>query len=275
MAGMAMDHGDMKMPDHHHPMGAGVANVAMNPVSRLHEPGLGLEGVPHRTLSYAQLRSLRPNTERRPPEREVEIHLTSNMERYMWSFDGVKFSEVEESIKFYEGERVRLTLVNDTMMPHPIHLHGMFFDLVIPDYDQDEDGERYLPGLHTILTKPGEKLSVDITPPERGDWAFHCHLLYHMHAGMMQVVSVLPHHERPPLSEIGAGPGRPIRQDCRAARSCSMKRSSAARSCSATALRTPRQKAARFSGRLPLKRAMARSPSSAIKAARRRSTRKT
>ena len=187
-------------------MGAGVANVAMNPVSRLHEPGLGLERVPHRTLSYAQLRSLRPNTDRRPPEREVEIHLTSNMERYMWSFDGVKFSEVEESIKFYEGERVRLTLVNDTMMPHPIHLHGMFFDLVIPDYDEDEDGERYLPGLHTILTKPGEKLSVDITPPERGDWAFHCHLLYHMHAGMMQVVSVLPRADRPPLSEIGAGP---------------------------------------------------------------------
>ncbi|ADM10804.1 copper-binding protein [Parvularcula bermudensis HTCC2503] len=206
MAGMGMDHGDMTMADHHHPMGAGVANVAMNPVSRLHEPGLGLERVPHRTLSYAQLRSLRPNTDRRPTEREVEIHLTSNMERYMWSFDGVKFSEVEESIKFYEGERVRLTLVNDTMMPHPIHLHGMFFDLVIPDYDEDEDGERYLPGLHTILTKPGEKLSVDITPPERGDWAFHCHLLYHMHAGMMQVVSVLPRDDRPPLSEIGAGP---------------------------------------------------------------------
>ncbi|WP_031552979.1 copper resistance system multicopper oxidase [Parvularcula oceani] len=206
MAGMAMDHGDMTMTDHHHPMGPGVANVAMNPVSRLHEPGLGLERVPHRTLSYAQLRSLRPNTDRRPPEREVEIHLTSNMERYMWSFDGVKFSEVEDSIKFYEGERVRLTLVNDTMMPHPIHLHGMFFDLVIPDYDEGEDGERYLPGLHTILTKPGEKLSVDITPPERGDWAFHCHLLYHMHAGMMQVVSVLPRDDRPPLREIGAGP---------------------------------------------------------------------
>ena len=176
----------------------------MTPRLLLVEPCL--ERVPHRTLSYAQLRSLRPNTDRRPPEREVEIHLTSNMERYMWSFDGVKFSEVEESIKFYEGERIRLTLVNDTMMPHPIHLHGMFFDLLIPDYDEDEDGERYLPGLHTILTKPGEKLSVDITPPERGDWAFHCHLLYHMHAGMMQVVSVLPRDDRPPLREIGAGP---------------------------------------------------------------------
>ena len=204
--GTSMDHSSMAMAEHNHPMGPGVANTAMNPISRLNEPGVGLERVPHRTLTYAQLRSLRPNTDVRPPEREVEIHLTSNMERYMWAFDGVKFSDVKESIKFYQGERVRLTLVNDTMMPHPIHLHGMFFDLVIPGYDRDPDGERYLPGLHTILTKPGEKLSVDITPPELGDWAFHCHLLYHMHAGMMQVVSVLPIEERPPLAMVGMGP---------------------------------------------------------------------
>jgi CopA family copper-resistance protein len=206
MAGMSMGADGMEMEAHRHPDGPGVAMTAMNPVSRLDEPGIGLERVPHRTLTYAQLRSLRPNTDVRPPEREIEIHLTSNMERYMWAFDGVKFSEVKESIKFYQGERVRLTLVNDTMMPHPIHLHGMFFDLVIPGYDRDEDGQRYLPGLHTILTKPGEKLSVDITPPELGDWAFHCHLLYHMHAGMMQVVSVLPIKERPPLEMIGIGP---------------------------------------------------------------------
>ncbi|WP_081871749.1 copper resistance system multicopper oxidase [Parvularcula oceani] len=204
--GMPMDHSNMAMAAHDHPMGPAVAVTAMNPVSRLDEPGVGLERVPHRTLTYAQLRSLRPNTDVREPEREIEIHLTSNMERYMWAFDGVKFSDVEESIKFYQGERVRLTLVNDTMMPHPIHLHGMFFDLVIPGYDRDPDGERYLPGLHTILTKPGEKLSVDITPPELGDWAFHCHLLYHMHAGMMQVVSVLPIEERPPLEMVGMGP---------------------------------------------------------------------
>ncbi|MBB4660239.1 copper resistance system multicopper oxidase [Parvularcula dongshanensis] len=206
MAGMNMGGGEMKMEAHRHPDGPGVATTAMNPINRLDEPGIGLEHVPHRTLTYAQLRSLRPNADVRPPEREVEIHLTSNMERYMWAFDGVKFSDVKESIKFYQGERVRLTLVNDTMMPHPIHLHGMFFDLVIPGYDRDPDGERYLPGLHTILTKPGEKLSVDITPPELGDWAFHCHLLYHMHAGMMQVVSVLPIEERPPLEMVGMGP---------------------------------------------------------------------
>ena len=103
----------------------------------------------------------------------------------MWSFDGVKFSEVTEAIKFYEGERVRLTLINDTMMPHPIHLHGMFFDLV-------NGGGDHKPRKHTVTVKPAEKVSLDITAEHVGDWAFHCHLLYHMHAGMMQVVSVLP-----------------------------------------------------------------------------------
>jgi len=116
----------------------------------------------------------------------------------MWSFDGVKFSEVTEAIKFYEGERVRLTLINDTMMPHPIHLHGMFFDLV-------NGSETHMPRKHTVTVKPAEKVSVDITAEHVGDWAFHCHLLYHMHAGMMQVVSVLPttHPEHPgrPASE--------------------------------------------------------------------------
>ena len=178
--------------------GPGIANVAMAPMSRLDEPGIGLEGVPHRTLRYADLRSLDPNPDRRPPEREIELHLTSNMERYMWSFDGVKFSEVTEAIKFYEGERVRLTLINDTMMPHPIHLHGMFFDLV-------NGGGMHMPRKHTVTVKPADKVSVDITAEHVGDWAFHCHLLYHMHAGMMQVVSVLPttHPEHPgrPASE--------------------------------------------------------------------------
>tara|TARA_R110000851_G_scaffold66050_1_gene149645 strand:- start:452 stop:868 length:417 start_codon:yes stop_codon:yes gene_type:complete len=110
------------------------------------------------------------------------------MERYMWSFDGVKFSEVTEAIRFHEGERVRLTLINDTMMPHPIHLHGMFFDLVIPG--AETSGR--LPRKHTVIVKPADKVSVDITAEHVGDWAFHCHLLYHMAAGMMQVVSILP-----------------------------------------------------------------------------------
>lgn len=163
----------------------GVANVAMEPTSRLDEPGLGLENVTHRALTYAQLRSLEPNPDTRPPHREIEIHLTGNMERYMWSLDGVKFSEVVEPIVFHEGERLRMTLVNDTMMSHPIHLHGMFFDVV-------NGGGNRKPRKHTIIVKPGERLSLDITANEVGDWAFHCHLLYHMHAGMMQVVSVRP-----------------------------------------------------------------------------------
>jgi len=175
-------------------VGPGVVNVAAMPINRLEEPGIGLEDVSHRVLTYSQLRSLEPNKDTRLPEREVVVHLTSNMERYMWSFDGVKFSEVKESIKFYEGERVRLTLVNNTMMPHPIHLHGMFFDLVIPSYEEMKHtmSESHMPRKHTVIVKPAERVSVDISADHVGDWAFHCHLLYHMHAGMMQVVSVMP-----------------------------------------------------------------------------------
>lgn len=169
--------------------GPGVANVAMMPMSRLDEPGIGLEDVPHRVLRYSQLRSLERNPDLRAPEREIEIHLTSNMERYMWSFDGVKFSEVTEAIVFNEGERLRVSLINNTMMPHPIHLHGMFFDLV-------NGGGDHKPRKHTVIVKPGEKVSFDVTAEHVGDWAFHCHLLYHMHAGMMQVVSVLPNGEK-------------------------------------------------------------------------------
>jgi CopA family copper-resistance protein len=183
-----MDHGAMSggaMQEHNHKTGAGVDNVAMAPSNRLDEPGLGLEDVPHRALRYSQLRSLDPNPDTRAPEREMEIHLTGNMERYMWSFDGVKFSAVEKPIIFHEGERLRVTLVNDTMMTHPIHLHGMFFDLVVDESD-------HKPRKHTVNVKPGDKLSFDVSAEHVGDWAFHCHLLFHMHAGMMQVVSLLP-----------------------------------------------------------------------------------
>ena len=192
-----MDHGSMMKPEPHGSMaplaslevavkrGPEVANVAAMPASRLDEPGIGLEDVPHRTLRYADLRSLEPNPDTRHPGREVVVHLTGNMERYMWSFDGMRFSEVKTPIVFHEGERVRLTLINDTMMPHPVHLHGMFFDLV-------NGGGNHKPRKHTVVVKPGEKLSVDVSAEHVGDWAFHCHLLYHMHAGMLQVVSVLP-----------------------------------------------------------------------------------
>ena len=185
-------HAGMKMPDskslpqrHDHATGPGVAGLAMSPNNRLDEPGAGLDNVPHRTLTYRQLRAREHAPDSRAPGRELELHLTSNMERYMWSFDGVKFSDVIDPIVFREGERLRLTLVNDTMMAHPIHLHGMFFEVVTGQGPHD-------PRKHTVIVKPGEILSIDITADAPGDWAFHCHLLYHMHAGMMQVVSVRP-----------------------------------------------------------------------------------
>ena len=191
-SGPAMDHNamghdrhDTEGQRHDHKQGVGVDMVAMAPVNRLDEPGLGLEDVPHRTLTYTQLRSLDQNPDKREPQREIELHLTGNMERYMSSLDGIKFSEVVDPIVFNKGERVRMTLVNDTMMSHPIHLHGMFFDLV-------NGGGDHKPRKHTVIVKPSEKLSYDVTADHIGDWAFHCHLLMHMHAGMMQMVSVRP-----------------------------------------------------------------------------------
>ena len=182
---MAM--GSTKLSPHPHPDGFSVDMVAENPSNRLDDPGIGLRNFDHRVLTYADLKSLEMNPDMRSPDRELELHLTGNMHRYMWSFDGKKFSEVEGPIVFHEGERLRVTLVNDTMMSHPIHLHGMFFDVVT------ESDSHFKPRKHTIIVKPGEKLSFDVTADAVGDWAFHCHLLYHMMAGMMQVVSVRPH----------------------------------------------------------------------------------
>ncbi|WP_051122653.1 copper resistance system multicopper oxidase [Euryhalocaulis caribicus] len=180
--GMAMDGMDMMDAGHNHPGGPGVAMEAMNPQERLDDPGNGLGDDGWRVLTYSQLRSLSPNPDPRPPEREVELHLTSNMERYMWSFDGLKFNEVDGPILFTYGERLRLTLVNDTMMAHPIHLHGMFVEL--------ETGADQRPLKHVVNVEPGTKRSMLITANERGDWAFHCHLLYHMAGGMFRVVRV-------------------------------------------------------------------------------------
>jgi CopA family copper-resistance protein len=162
--------------------GPGVQTISPMPVDRTDFPGQGLEDVGHRVLNYRQLMALEPNPDTRAPGRELEIHLTGNMERYMWSFDGEKLSEVKEPIPMRTGERVRVTLVNDTMMGHPIHIHGHFFELVTGH-------GAYAPHKHTVLVQPGGKVSWDVTA-EAGDWAFHCHMLYHMHAGMMQVVQV-------------------------------------------------------------------------------------
>jgi len=159
-----------------------VAMVIMNPRYRLDEPGLGLGDEGWRVLTYEDLVSNEPQPYSDTVDREMTIHITANMERYMFSFDGLKFSEHPGPYLFRHNERLRLFLVNHTMMDHPIHLHGMWMQL--------ENGAEKLPFKHTVLSKPGEVLSVLITPIERGDWAFHCHLLYHMEAGMFQVVRV-------------------------------------------------------------------------------------
>ena len=169
-------------PDRHGPGNIGVAEVQRN---RLGEPGTGLAGVGHRVLVYTDLKALEPY-DQRPPDREIELHVTGNMERYMWSFDGRRFSEVTGPIPFEHGERIRLTLVNDTMMEHPIHLHGMWMEL------ENGHGE-YRPRKHTISVKPAERLSVLINADAPGRWAFHCHFLYHMSMGMFRVVEVSPY----------------------------------------------------------------------------------
>jgi len=179
--GMDM-HSQPEPVTHDHPQGPGVANVAEMAQNRLHEPGTGLKDVGHWVLVYTDLESLEP-WERRAPTRELELHLTGNMERYMWSFDGKKFTEVDGPIPFTYGERVRLTFVNDTMMEHPIHLHGMWMEI-------DTGAGNRIPRKHTISVKPAEKLSVEIEADAEGDWAFHCHFLYHMEGGMFRVVRV-------------------------------------------------------------------------------------
>jgi CopA family copper-resistance protein len=186
-----MDHGSMEhsMRDFSNApqvdKNPGVQSISPSPVDRTGEPGVGLEGLDHRVLTYRDLVSLARNPDVRAPTRSLDIHLTGNMERYMWSFDGVKMSEPAEQIPFRLNERVRVTLINDTMMPHPIHLHGHFFELVTGH-------GAFGPRKHTVNVAPGGKVSFDVTADAQGDWAFHCHNLYHMTAGMMRVVTVRP-----------------------------------------------------------------------------------
>jgi len=165
-----------------------VQTISPMPVDRMGEPGQGLEDVGHKVLTYRDLVALDRNPDVRAPDRSLDIHLTGNMERFMWSFDGVKMSDHHEPIPFIEGERVRVNLINDSMMVHPIHLHGHFFELVTGKGD-------HAPRKHTVLVQPGGIATFDFTADALGDWAFHCHLLYHMHAGMMRVVSVRPREE--------------------------------------------------------------------------------
>ena len=185
-----MDHGSMKMRDTSSlppnvAVGPGIDMVSANPADRMGDPGLGLDKVGHKVLTYRDLTALEPNDDPRKPSRHMQIHLTGNMERYMWSFDGRKFNAVaDQPIRFAYNERVRVKLVNDTMMAHPIHLHGHFFELV------NGADRMHQPQKHTVIVQPGGSATFDLTADEPGDWPFHCHLLYHMHAGMFQVVTV-------------------------------------------------------------------------------------
>jgi len=156
---------------------------AMTPTSRLDDPGIGLRGNGRRVLSYAALRSLFDDPDGREPRRTIELHLTGHMERFVWSFNGVKFADAEP-LRLTYGERLRIVLVNDTMMSHPIHLHGMWSDI-------EDDAGAFHVRKHTVDMPPGTKRSFRVRADALGRWAFHCHLLYHMEAGMFREVRVV------------------------------------------------------------------------------------
>ncbi len=194
MPGMDMPNMDVKKmseseipgatPVKHAPGKHGIGNQAAPDYtsSRLDDPGIGLGGDGRKVLVYTDLKAVEKFYDTRPPERELEIHATGHMEKFMWSFDGKKFSN-GEPVHFKFGERLRWTFVNDTMMEHTFHLHGMWMHL------ENGHGD-FIPRKHTVIVKPAERASVAITPDERGPWAFHCHLIMHMETGMFRVVVV-------------------------------------------------------------------------------------
>jgi FtsP/CotA-like multicopper oxidase with cupredoxin domain len=163
-------------------MGPMVDSVAPDPRRDLDDPGVGLRDNGRRVLTYSDLRTLAPPIDPRPPSRDIALHLTGHMERFVWSFNGRKFSQ-SEPLKFSHGERLRLVLINDSMMNHPIHLHGMWGEVEGPDGDL-----RFR--KHTINVQPAQRLSYLVTADAVGRWAYHCHLLYHMEAGMFREVHV-------------------------------------------------------------------------------------
>jgi FtsP/CotA-like multicopper oxidase with cupredoxin domain len=170
-------------PVHLH-IGPQVDNVATEVSERWNDPGDGLTGNGRRVLTYADLRARYCGVDGRPPTREIELHLTGNMERYIWGFNGKKFSDAEP-IELTLGERVRFVLINDTMMEHPIHLHGLWSEL------ENGHGE-FNPYKHTVIVKPAERLSYLVTADTPGRWAYHCHFMFHMDAGMFHAVVVRP-----------------------------------------------------------------------------------
>ncbi|MDA3907750.1 MAG: copper resistance system multicopper oxidase [Sulfurimonas sp.] len=154
---------------------------AMDPQYRLSDPGVGLRNNGRKVLTYADLKSLTPTTHDRYPDREIILRLTGNMERYMWSINGIAYKDAKP-LEFKYGEILRITYINDTMMNHPMHLHGMWSELETGD-------DNYLPKKHTIIAQPGSKISFRVNVDAKGSWAYHCHLLYHM-AGMFRKVVV-------------------------------------------------------------------------------------
>ena len=205
MADMGMDHGSMAGMDHSQMAGMDHSNIpgmsaplqshpasetdnplvdmqTQRPSARLADPGIGLRDNGRRVLTYADLRSRFADPDGREPSRTLELHLTGHMERFAWSFDGIKFSDAQP-LRLTYGERLRITLVNDTMMTHPIHLHGLWSDL------EDEHG-RFQVRKHTIDMPPGTRRSYRVTADALGRWAFHCHLLLHMEMGMFREVRV-------------------------------------------------------------------------------------
>jgi len=185
-----MDHADMPGMDHMSHTAPGrqqktgpiVDMVAEQPNTSLSDPGVGLRQNGRRVLTYGDLRTIGGAIDPREPGREIRLHLTGHMQRYIWSFDGQKFSE-SQPLRFNYGERLRVVLINDSMMNHPIHLHGMWSEVESPD------GE-FLFRKHTVVIQPGQQLSYRVTANAPGRWAFHCHLLYHMEAGMFREVVV-------------------------------------------------------------------------------------
>ncbi|MAB26039.1 MULTISPECIES: copper resistance system multicopper oxidase [Pseudomonas] len=192
-----MDHSKMAGMDHSAMSGMGasmqthpaseegnplVDMQTMMPTPKLDDPGIGLRENGRRVLTYADLKSTFEDPDGRKPSRTIELHLTGHMEKFSWSFDGVPFADAEP-VRLKYGERVRIILVNDTMMTHPIHLHGMWSDL------EDENGN-FKVRKHTIDMPPGTKRSYRVTADALGRWAYHCHLLLHMDMGMFREVRV-------------------------------------------------------------------------------------
>ncbi len=185
MAGMDMGGNNKKTVPVHHAsteFGASVDMRVDTPRTNLDDPGVGLRNNGRRVLTYADLRTVGGALDARPPDREIELHLTGNMLRYMWSFDGLAYSD-SKPIHFRHGERLRVVLVNDTMLAHPVHLHGMWSEL------ESADGE-FQVRKHTIVVQPAQRVTFLVTADALGRWPWHCHLFYHMHAGMFREVVV-------------------------------------------------------------------------------------